>query len=629
MEPVVHISRSTDPPIFRLPVEILGRIFLLLRTSKTITADEMSQDVQQEAADTPQPPAPHRTPWQNATEAPSWTDVLYVCQHWQAVALNHPALWTQLTHNPAWAVECIRRSRQMPLELSIEQTEANLRGAYLALQTIMPHFSRVKEVKIVTDYHDFMGYVLWCFEMTPAPCLEALSLECTACLHWISDVRVCYQLEHPEALFAQQTPNLPMVDLAHYCCLQIPPSAPLFCSLTHLEVSDPRLWKYVSVEYFVSCIANWTRLETLVLTAALPYMLGGSGVHPPYPMPALDPARRIVLPHLQQIRINGNSATCVDHFLRHLILPPYISLHLNCALFDDNVSWGARDVDPAVVALSLLENVPATTGRMVDYLRVFLDKGLLQHAQTRTIMAVPSKSLCTLSCAKIRITMHPPAGADATVAAGPFDYFGSILGQLNFARADDIVSLDIDRHFSKETWLQALSPMRRLEDLHFRCTGVGRDGASLLHGFFEAFAGDVPPVHESASIYIPKAEPEPELHYGEDEYGSRPHLMHGLLLPRLRLLDVYVANFGPAIWRRLVAVLRHRFVAGTQLYLLIAWGEEDSPYRPDERTHKELVDIVGEDVIWRIIEVCCDCCKNMAGEGCEEGENEGEEEEIL
>ncbi|TFY71210.1 hypothetical protein EVG20_g1776, partial [Dentipellis fragilis] len=618
IKPVVHVSRSPDPPIYRLPVEILGKIFLLLLPRSPTIVDKIPE-MYKNTSKSLLPPAPHRTLWQNATEAPSWTDILYVCQHWRAVAVNYPALWTQLTHNPAWVIECIRRSRQMPLELCIEQTEANLHAALIALQMAIPHFYRVREAKIVAGHHDFMEFAFECFEMMPAPRLETLSLACRGCEEVYEDF---YWLERPEALFARQMPNLRSVDLNHYCRLQVPPSAPFFCSLTHLEISQPLLWKLESMADVVSCMAHWTSLETLVLKEALPWDLAHAGPTPP-------------------IRTDSDAATCVDQFLRHLVLPPYVSLYLDCELFDVNAKWGARDVDPTVVALSLLENVPVTVVHMIDNLEVLMYKDIFEvtgrrhvtsfsdsddsdeegedyqdqdQAQVKALMpARPCPGNAdALWNAQLNLMLRGnknnnalPGDVDPTDAVGPLDYFGSVLGQLNFTRVGDL-TLHIDRCFSKETWLRVLGPMRRLENLRFRCSGVGRSGVSLLHGFFEAFAGDVPP--ESAPKY--------DLHPGDAEFGSSPHLMCGLLLPRLRLLDVHVANVDQATWRRLLAVLRHRFVAGSQLQLLVAWGKEDDRYRPDEQTREELGEILDEKMIWRVVDVISEC---------DEAESEGDE----
>ncbi|KAA1472718.1 hypothetical protein DENSPDRAFT_839069 [Dentipellis sp. KUC8613] len=622
VKPAGHVAWSTDPPIYRLPVELLGKIFLLLLPRNLAATDKISvMRISVMRANTRKPllpPAPHRTLWQKATEAPSWTDILYVCQHWRAVAVNYPALWTQLTQNPAWLIECIRRSRQMPLELYIEQTEANLRGALMAFQMVIPHFHRVREATIVAGQHDFLSFVFKCFKTTPAPRLETLSLSCGGCTEADEDFD---WLEDPEFLFAHQMPNLRSLALDHYCRLQIPPSAPLFCSVTYLEISEPLLWKPELMVDVVSCMANWTALETLVLNNALPWELVTAGPTPPYPMPTPEQAHKITLPHLKRIHIDDEPATSVDHFLRYLVLPPFVSLYLDCELFFASAEWGAHDVDPAVVALSLLENVPATVVRAVEHLRVGVSEDVLEvagqrfctssaddldedseddqdeaDAQLKAMMsACPSLNSSTPWTVQLNLWLNgnkdihtPCSDTAASDAAGPYaDFFSSILNQLNLAHLRHL-EFWIDRHFSKETWLRVLGPMRRLESLRFQFTGVGRSDVSLLHGFLDAFAGDV--------------SPENGLHPGDVVFSSISHLIQSFLLPRLVILDIHVANFTPAKWRHLLAVLRYRCSMGIHLDMLIAWGEESSRYRPDERTSKELNEVLDIGMTWEVVD---------------------------
>ncbi|KAA1472717.1 hypothetical protein DENSPDRAFT_839067 [Dentipellis sp. KUC8613] len=397
---------------------------------------------------------------------------------------------------------------------------------------------------------------------------------------------------------------------------------------------------------FAACVATWTRLETLVLIGALPHEPVVAPASP-YPLHAPDLAHRIVLPRLRQIRISTDAATAVDQFLRYFVLPPHVSLYLDCELYDSPEidSWGPREVAPTVVALSLLENVPAPAMRRVTDVFVFLNAHLLEVAgrvrpRDEEDMEDDDSDESNIDVdddlenevghfsdpdgplgTQLHVVLREPedddsdSDSDSDVAgpantAAPLD-LGAILAQLSLTHTT-YIELNIDRALPRETWLRALAPMRRLEDLHFLSNGPEADSASLLAGFLDAFAGDGPD--------------------GEHDLGRDTEAdWRSLLLPRLRLLSFPAANFSGAMWRRLGAALRRRREAGAQMQMLVVeeCAGEEGVHRPDGRTLEELEELLEERVFWRTRKmVGSDCQSSEEGESEEEEvEDEGEEEE--
>ncbi|KAA1479068.1 hypothetical protein DENSPDRAFT_89929 [Dentipellis sp. KUC8613] len=611
METVVHLPWSIDPPVHRLPVEILRMIFHLLLPRRVPLRDQILRaDIHSESrslSDAPRTPCP----WQSTREAPSWTAILFVCRHWHAVAKNYPALWTRLTRNPAWTKECIRRSRQMPLELTIELTKTNLHSAQRALHMAISHFHRIANANIVAQRHDFIVSVLERLKGTPAPRLEAVSLVCRHCESLLIP-RESW-LEHPEMLFAQQTPRLRLLYLGK-CRLQISPSAPLFRSLTHLDIRHPGLWKRMPMADFVACAAAWTNLESLVLEAALPNDAALTGARSPYPLHTPERARRLAFPHLRQIRILSETATAADQFLRYCALPPLVSLFLCCTLYDvpaDDSSWGPQDVSPAAVALSLLENVPRAALRRIDNVGLALRgdaleltglaKGLVYCQRDETDGPWEAQLGVVLRETDYSFGSDDEEDLQGMRDAGLPEYVFPVLAHLDLAHATE-ADVAVDRALPKETWVRVLGTMGKLEDLRVQ----GMENGSMLCGVLEALAGDEPPESNS----------------DVDIGGSR---RSRVLLPRLRCLRFNAADMGAVMWQHLVVALRRRRTAGSRLRTLAVtvWEGVKGTYRPDELTLKELNELVEEGVTWPFVEFINRSC----GSGDEEEEEEGERED--
>ncbi|KAA1472722.1 hypothetical protein DENSPDRAFT_839071 [Dentipellis sp. KUC8613] len=576
-KPVVHIPRSTDPPVYRLPSEILGAIFLFAIPRKADFGDDDEPPEEEEDA--------HkllRKPWQRQTEAPSWTNVLYVCRHWQAVALRYPALWTRIyVSNPWWATTCLSLSRQRPLELALTQTEANLGNSCTVARVSMSHFHRMRRAHIVGSKHDFIATVLNCLERTPAPLLEEFSVECTCC----ENTDQIHESWFPQSLFAQRS-SLRKLKIASYGCLQIPLLSHIFPSLTHLEISDPSFWTFETMDITIQCMEAWRQLEVLILTCPESHQMAASRISDRNAYPMAPPSFKIALPHLKKLRI-GDCAMLADRFLRHLALAPSTALTLHCALFT-----AATLLHPLIVARSLLAHVPAGLRSKMARLDVRLRGGCIDLAGY-TKHEMPSfddlyydsddedrsapydREATTWG----RPRAHAPTHYQLALVLGQHDgvlarpgYLGGVFEQLHFCRTFDM-TLHIEHALPAETWMQMLRPLRRLEDLHFRCDVR----APLLDELVEVLGTPVPGAASSA-------------------YWDY------LFLPQLKLLDVHFSVIDEEMWRYLAEVLVWRNELGAELDFLLVYEPKDDAgkYRPDKQTLQVLEGIVNEEIMWKV-----------------------------
>ncbi|TFK65686.1 hypothetical protein BDN72DRAFT_772957, partial [Pluteus cervinus] len=94
----LHSKRNAISPIYRLPPEILIRIFHFFQ--RTVTGEN--------------------TDFSEAEKYLGWSIVLQVTQHWRDVALGSPELWSNIVVNdPRWIEKCLERSGSNPLFINL------------------------------------------------------------------------------------------------------------------------------------------------------------------------------------------------------------------------------------------------------------------------------------------------------------------------------------------------------------------------------------------------------------------------------------------------------------------------------------------------------------------------------
>ncbi|KAA1472711.1 hypothetical protein DENSPDRAFT_872364 [Dentipellis sp. KUC8613] len=369
----IRAPRSTRCTVNHLPYETLGKIFAYVPREEGFfgIADMGAIAALIGEAPPKPPPVAHRTAWQNNLDAPSWTDVLFVCRRWRRAALLFHPLWTTIdTHNPNWAMLCIQNSGNLPLKLKLQvpQEEPGMGAAKLIAQLAILHYWRLEDVTIVSESHHMAWFILQLFSMGPAPILKSFAVECKDC------ESAGFNL-FDSRLFsgAGGAPNLRRLRLAtpH---IQWMPNSYIFQSLTHVDISNASAWRVLKMGQFVACIGAWTRLRVLALNFSLPT----ENLHWAYPFP--PPLRTLALPHLEKLRFTDD-ARLVDFFLSHLVLPESVSLALDCIVCGcAECREDVRTPDGVLQTQNLLSRIHADLVRQIRKIEVTTNGGIIELA---------------------------------------------------------------------------------------------------------------------------------------------------------------------------------------------------------------------------------------------------------
>ena len=106
--------------------------------------------------------------------------VSQVCQQWRRVALESPLLWRKvldLSANPRWMVEMLKRTRDVSLTVRISQQDFKNKRHYTNLVNITEQFWRLETLEIDASFPcicEFFSFVT--FDGTEVPRLRSLSL---------------------------------------------------------------------------------------------------------------------------------------------------------------------------------------------------------------------------------------------------------------------------------------------------------------------------------------------------------------------------------------------------------------------------------------------------------------------
>ncbi|TFY82684.1 hypothetical protein EWM64_g1329 [Hericium alpestre] len=128
--------------------------------------------------------------------------------------------------------------------------------------------------------------------------------------------------------------------------IQVTLSSNIFSGLTTLEVRDALCWKTWEMPTLISCMREWTQLETLNLWWSLP-----EANITQYPV--TRPKNTVTFPKLRRLDL-GDMTLYADHFLRHLELHPGTSVH-----FDGEWHNGLHPADYSDVFRSLVSSISA------------------------------------------------------------------------------------------------------------------------------------------------------------------------------------------------------------------------------------------------------------------------------
>ncbi|TFK63448.1 hypothetical protein BDN72DRAFT_847614 [Pluteus cervinus] len=274
---VLNAFRNTFTPIYRLPPEVLTRIFSFTR-------------------EFPKPHIYHGT----APFTP-WLIVTRVSQHWRNVSFGSPGLWSYISSafHKRVGQECLRLSKEAPLAIDLRYI-----AAHEVDQLVNPSLFRIRELKLGLTSNAWNGFSPNLVS-TPAPLLEHLSI-------FITDTSSPVMI--PDMIFAGSTPRLRHLVLSG-CSFDI--SSPLLTDLTVLELRKPP--QKISTVDILTTLQTLPCLTSLVLANVLQ-----TGVPP-----VSSDLDIVSLSALESLSIVGQSFVQDLDTLSHLSFPATTTLQLH------------------------------------------------------------------------------------------------------------------------------------------------------------------------------------------------------------------------------------------------------------------------------------------------------------
>ena len=250
------------------------------------------------------------TPW---TPVLGWIRVTHVCRHWRRAALDHSALWANVSFDlgSRWSHEMIRRAKLVPLFIRPREilTRADSK---MAMDILHSHLAHTAELRLFGD------------KALLDPTLKTLAASAPS----LEVVEICsldQDVYLPVDIFAHHAPRLRSVLLSG---CSIPWSSPLLRNLSCLEMDNRNASPYLpSSEEFFDLLANMCRLEALTIQGHFPRYLPGATAASRMRNPVIK------LPHLSYLKLTGPWSDCAP-VLGSTEVPATSTIYLFCWDFD-------------------------------------------------------------------------------------------------------------------------------------------------------------------------------------------------------------------------------------------------------------------------------------------------------
>lgn len=387
---------SQESPVSKLPIEILGRCFILLmRDDPPSLYAGLNPEPDNDFVDI----VTMRGPQVCKGPVLGWLTVTHTCSHWREVALNQPHLWGQLPFNlgPDWVASFLSRAQATPLSVRIGRVSYSIpvpiwgntrRLQQAVLDTIQDHLDQIEEIHIGDLVHsqtdssisyaipfptgasyrrdEFFTYLETLLER-PAPVLRELCL-------LTNDSNTIISLSSNF-----NAPGLSALSLSRAGINQ---PFPLFQSLTRLRLHTVEPMR--SYEPLFRILESNPNLRVLDLITVISPV---ANVH-------AAPARHIDLPHLSILNLHDHVACCAG-LLRVLCFPRTTAVRVTVM-----ASNGLRESCAAVVELlapHLHRQHPAITEMLIDGLTLEYWPGQSQPIRPPCERSRSSKPVLTLT----------------------------------------------------------------------------------------------------------------------------------------------------------------------------------------------------------------------------------------
>ncbi|KAI0035255.1 hypothetical protein K488DRAFT_83218 [Vararia minispora EC-137] len=332
--PLFRAHRNAFLPIYRLPNEVLSRVFSWTSalSSRAVNINILS--------------------WVFAATC--------TCRRWRAVACADPALWRDIDARlgPEWVGQFFRRVRSIQVDFTVSDSKY----AGIGVVVLEEFLNRIRSASLTSHRFALQAYLV-ALTASPAPHLQSIKLSCTP---WDPHLRLPKGLD-------QNVPHLRSITLHGFI---VPWTSLFFPELEELRVHS-RSYQYSaahvpylraerpSYTQFVALLRRHPRLRTLEILSCLPLkndeILGpegsddgsdptggasdqntseGDGSNPTEANSTSGAAwteQIVELPHLEHIFLEGTSMECAQA-LETLLLPPPCTLDIR--------SWHDRKRQP-------------------------------------------------------------------------------------------------------------------------------------------------------------------------------------------------------------------------------------------------------------------------------------------
>ncbi|KAK7051580.1 hypothetical protein VNI00_004559 [Paramarasmius palmivorus] len=270
------LKRKTNPPIFRLPLEIIAQIFGYCVPSQHSEHKKLQ-----------------------------WLSFTHVCRAWRSIALNDGSLWTCIRlnyHNLAKAMFERSKSSVLDVEISwlFHSTRPNERHLLGEVQRQLHRIRHLRLYLAAGAREDNKPNIYFLSQLSqPAPLLRLLHITGN-------------DFTLPANLLGGEAPLLTHLQLGS-CFLSW--SSPLLANLIHFELHGPGHINIPTPEQLLDVLRAMPLLETLCLVRMLPKHIPRS--------------EDIQLSKLHTLSLAGDLSGC-DGLLSNLVFPETTTFSLEC-----------------------------------------------------------------------------------------------------------------------------------------------------------------------------------------------------------------------------------------------------------------------------------------------------------
>lgn len=249
---------------------------------------------------------------------PHWFIFTHICTAWRETALGNPALWTHITfHQPFWALEMMRRSQHLPLNVQLTPSVYK-QSSVDVVDSALQQSYRIAHLRLATAKYAILSHLL--HGLTgPFNLMRSIDISIT-----FQDIPM---ITIPDIFSDKNFPVLDTLSLSG-CGFNWEGSLP--SSLTSLSIAYDNSLSQVThprIHHVINILRATHGLSGLTLLWSLPVDNDDdSDIFDEYPEYLINP---LTLSNLTYLRVVDKSPA-ISAFLRRIRLPSNARVHIGC-----------------------------------------------------------------------------------------------------------------------------------------------------------------------------------------------------------------------------------------------------------------------------------------------------------